>query len=113
MFGNFCVVIAVGIWLLLASYLEMPVSTTHSCVGGMIGMTIVAKSGSCVVWVKETDADSLYIPKGVLGIVLSWIFSPVLSAIFAVLLFSFVRSLVLRSKNAFQRSIIFYPLLIV
>jgi len=113
MYGNLCVVASVAVWLFLASWAEMPVSTTHSCVGGMIGMTIVAKSASCVVWIKETDADSLYIPKGVVGIVLSWIFSPVLSGVFAVLLFAFVRSLVLRSKSSFNRSILFYPLLIV
>ena len=74
---------------------------------------IVAKSSSCVVWIKETDADALYIPKGVIGIVLSWIISPVLSAIFAVLLFLFVRTLVLRSSHAFNRSVLFYPVLVV
>merc|ERR1719231_1154983 len=36
-YGMTCVIISVGVWLLLASYLEMPVSTTHSCVGGVVG----------------------------------------------------------------------------
>ena len=112
MFGNFCVVIAVGIWLLLASYLEMPVSTTHSCVGGMIGMTIVAHGGSCVVWTQEGDEDNLYLPKGVTAIVLSWVFSPVLSAIFAVILFWLTRQFVLRSKDSFNRAALFYPVLV-
>jgi len=111
MYGNLCVVGSVAIWLALASWLEMPVSTTHSCVGGMIGMTIVAKGRDCVVWTKKTTAEELYIPSGVVGIVLSWIISPFLSGIFAVLLFLFVRTLVLRSKEAFNRSIVFYPLL--
>merc|ERR1712113_1240823 len=61
---------------------------------GMIGMTIVAKGASCVVWVKETGPENLYIPKGVVGIVLSWVFSPVLSGLFAVLLFFTVRTLI-------------------
>merc|ERR1711920_835999 len=52
MYGNLCVVAAVAIWLFAASWAEMPVSTTHSCVGGMIGMTIVAKGSKCVTWVK-------------------------------------------------------------
>ena len=65
MYGFLAVVGAVGFWLLLATFLEMPVSTTHSCVGGMIGMTIVLKGSDCVVWLKETDADKLYIPSGV------------------------------------------------
>merc|ERR1712087_522434 len=56
MYGNLVVVGAVAMWLLLASWAEMPVSTTHSCVGGLIGMTIVAKGGGCVVWVKAQFA---------------------------------------------------------
>lgn len=43
MYGCLCVVASVGMWLFLASYLEMPVSTTHSAVGGMVGMTIITK----------------------------------------------------------------------
>lgn len=112
MYGNLCVVVSVAAWLFLASYLEMPVSTTHSAVGGMIGMTIVAKSANCVVWLKETTAEELYIPSGVVGIVLSWIISPMLSALFAVILFWVVRTFVLRTKSAFTRAIIFYPFLI-
>ena len=37
MYGCMWVIFSVGVWLFLASFLEMPVSTTHSCVGGMIG----------------------------------------------------------------------------
>lgn len=112
MYGFLAVVGAVGFWLLLATFLEMPVSTTHSCVGGMIGMTIVLKGSDCVVWLAETNEDKLYIPSGVMGIVLSWVFSPVLSGIFAVLLFLLVRTLILRASNSFNKAIIFYPILI-
>jgi len=112
MYGNLCVVGVVGFWLLWASWAEMPVSTTHSCVGGMIGMTIAVKGQGCVTWYKETDAEKLFIPSGVMGIVLSWVFSPVLSAIFAVGLFYTVRSVILRAKDSFNRAIKFYPVLI-
>ena len=40
MYGCMYVLLAVGAWLFLASKYEMPVSTTHSCVGGMIGMSL-------------------------------------------------------------------------
>ena len=40
-YGMTCVTISVGLWLILASWLEMPVSTTHSCVGGVIGMAMI------------------------------------------------------------------------
>ena len=65
-------------WLFLASYFEMPVSTTHSCVGGMIGMTIAIGGGSCVNWYEPKD--SFPFVGGVSGIVLSWFISPIFSA---------------------------------
>ena len=40
MYGCMWVCFSVGAWLFLASKYEMPVSTTHSCVGAMIGMTL-------------------------------------------------------------------------
>ena len=47
-------ILAVGMWLFV-DYLEMPVSTTHSCVGGMIGMAMVLKGPSCVIWYKPVE----------------------------------------------------------
>ena len=112
MYGNMCAVMIVGIWLLLATYLEMPVSTTHSCVGAMVGMAIAIKGSDCVVWHKESEADRLYIPQGVVGIVISWFVSPILSGLIAIALYWAVRKFILRSENAFKRSIIFYPILV-
>mmetsp|Transcript_4410 Transcript_4410/g.13973 ORF Transcript_4410/g.13973 Transcript_4410/m.13973 type:complete len:617 (+) Transcript_4410:60-1910(+) len=113
MYGNLCVVGAVGMWLLIATKFEMPVSTTHSCVGGLIGMAIASKGPACVTWYKDPDPESAkYLPGGITGIVLSWVFSPLLSGIFAVALFAVVRCVVLRSQNSFMRAIKFYPVLI-
>ena len=81
MYGCFCVLLSVGSWLFLASYLEMPVSTTHSCVGGMIGMTMVTGGSNCVIWYKATDSFPWV--GGVSGIVMSWFLSPIFSALFA------------------------------
>ena len=50
MYGCMWVIFTVGTWLFIASYYEMPVSTTHSCVGGMIGMAIALKGSNCVIW---------------------------------------------------------------
>lgn len=33
MFGMFCALCAAGIWLIVATYFELPVSTTHSIIG--------------------------------------------------------------------------------
>ena len=78
-YGCFCVLISVAGWLFLASYLEMPVSTTHSCVGGMVGMTLITGGTDCVIWYKA--AESFPYVGGVLGIVVSWFLSPLFSAL--------------------------------
>ena len=55
MYGNMCVVYTTGIWLLLASFLELPVSTTHSTIGGIVGMAMTYRGPDCVVWYEEAD----------------------------------------------------------
>ena len=42
MYGMLCALLSAGIWLILATYLELPVSTTHSIVGAIIGFSMVA-----------------------------------------------------------------------
>ncbi|CAN0424093.1 unnamed protein product [Pylaiella littoralis] len=110
MYGNMCVVYTTGIWLLLASFLELPVSTTHSTIGGIVGMAMTYRGPSCVVWYEEADLFPYL--KGVSAIVASWALSPVLSGIIAVALFLFVRTFVLRSPNSYKRAIIIFPFLV-
>lgn len=110
MYGCMWVVLAVGLWLFLASYLEMPVSTTHSCVGGMVGMAIALKGVNCVIWYKPVDTFPFV--GGVSGIVLSWFLSPLFSAIFAAALFYTLRIFVLRHDFETKRINWTYPLLI-
>jgi phosphate/sulfate permease len=111
MYGCLCTIFSVGIWLVTACRLEMPVSTTHSCVGGMIGMAIAARGSDAVVCFKDPDPPDKPLPGGFFGVVLSWFLSPICSGVLASLFFLFVRT-VLRSKNAFQNSVRVYPLLV-
>ena len=110
MYGMLCVLLSTGIWLILASYYELPVSTTHSTVGGIIGMAVCGRGWGAVTWYKKSS--SFPFMKGVASIVLSWIFSPVLSGVFAMLLFGSVRIAVLRSNNSYQRSWWVFPILV-
>mmetsp|Transcript_129887 Transcript_129887/g.296105 ORF Transcript_129887/g.296105 Transcript_129887/m.296105 type:complete len:518 (-) Transcript_129887:138-1691(-) len=110
MYGMMCVIFCTGLWLLIATFFQMPVSTTHSVVGGIIGMTIAAKGGSCVVWHKDTDQFPFV--KGVSAIVVSWILSPLFSGVGAAILYLFVRTFILRSENSYTRAFIFYPFLL-
>ncbi len=110
MYGCMWVLVSVSGWLFLSSYYELPVSTTHSCVGGMIGMTIAIAGSECVIWYKYVD-NFPYIG-GVSGIVLSWFISPVFSAIISSSIFLSLRNFVLRKPYTSNRVIIFYPCLV-
>ncbi len=99
MYGMMCALLAAGLWLLLATFWELPVSTTHSIVGAVVGMACVASPNgfASVVWYAEPFKKSLVL------IVISWILSPVLSAAVAAVFFLITRTAVLRRKNSFQK----------
>ena len=110
MYGCMSVCLAVGLWLFIASKYEMPVSTTHSCVGGMIGMTMVLKGSGCVVWYEERELFP-YVG-GVAGIVLSWIISPLFSAVISSTLYGIIRQVIMRSQHSFTRTKYLFPVLV-
>ena len=110
MYGCMSVCLSVGMWLFIASKYEMPVSTTHSCVGGMIGMTMVLKGARCVVWYEEKELFP-YVG-GVAGIVLSWVISPVFSAVISSTLYGIIRQVIMRSEHSFTRTKYLFPVLV-
>ena len=110
MYGCMWVCFSVGAWLFIASRYEMPVSTTHSCVGGMIGMTMALKGAGCVNWYEERELFPFV--GGVAGIVISWVVSPVMSAVFATTLFGVIREVILRNDNSFDRTTLLFPVIV-
>lgn len=110
MYGCLWVLVSVSGWLFTASYLEMPVSTTHSCVGGMIGMTIALAGSDCVIWYKKED-NFPYVG-GVSGIILSWLISPLFSGILSAIMYGLIRILILRHSYNSIRLNISYPILV-
>lgn len=83
-----------SLWLTLATSIGMPVSTTHSIVGGTIGAAIGAKGGSVIHWGWG----------GVAQIVASWFIAPAIAGGFASIIFLISKFSVLEVKNL-QRSL--------
>ena len=75
-FGMISALFAAATWLLIASILGWPVSTTHSIVGAIVGFAAVGVSVDAVEWGK------------VLGIVGSWIVTPLISGVIAFIIFN-------------------------
>lgn len=98
-FGMISSLFAAGVWLVVASYLGWPVSTTHSIVGAIIGFAVVGVSSDSVNWAE------------VGGIVGSWIVTPAISGFIAYLIFMSAQKLIFDTDNPFknaQRYVPFY-----
>jgi len=121
-YGMTVVTLCVGIWLVLASYFEMPVSTTHSCIGGIIGMTLMSRGHRCVIWnYSKNDYSNGTVNMGwgsfpwldgVSEIVVSWIISPIASGICAALIYGTINLFILRYENSYQRAKIGFPIIV-
>jgi PiT family inorganic phosphate transporter len=81
-FGMISALFAAATWLLIASILGWPVSTTHSIVGAIVGFAAVGVSPDAVEWGK------------VLGIVGSWIITPLISGVIAFIIFNSAQKLI-------------------
>ncbi|WP_018692320.1 inorganic phosphate transporter [Algicola sagamiensis] len=89
--------LAAGLWLLVASYLGWPVSTTHSIIGAIIGTAVVAIGPEAVSWGK------------VGGIVGSWIITPLISGIIAYFIFQTAQKLIFDTDNPLQNAKRYVP----
>lgn len=86
-YGMLASLLAAGIWLLVASKMGWPVSTTHSIVGSIVGFAIAAVGFEAVKWDK-------------VGIIaLTWVISPMIAGTLSFFLFATVQKLILNTKN--------------
>ena len=93
-YGMISALFAAGTWLLIASLRGWPVSTTHTIVGAIVGFGIYALGFDKINW-------------SVVGnIGLSWITSPLSSAIVAALFYYVCRELILKENTKYRLLII-------
>ena len=105
--GMFCVLVSVVVWLALATRFELPVSTTHTAIGGILGMVMVAEGTDAVEWEK------------VRLVVTSWFVSPLMSGGIGFVIMFLLSVLFLRPytylkgwwREPFNRSLLFFPVL--
>ena len=105
--GMFCVLVSVVVWLALATRFELPVSTTHTAIGGILGMVMVAEGTDAVEWEK------------VQLVITSWFVSPLMSGGIGLVIMFLLSVLFLRPytylkgwwREPFNRSLLFFPVL--
>jgi len=98
--GAFSALLAAALWVSFATWKSLPVSTTHSIVGAMIGFGIMAGGFAVINW-------------GKLGAVIaSWVISPIFSLIIAWSMFNIIVKFVLRKRDAFRWALMLSPVFI-
>lgn len=97
-YGMLSALLAAGTWLMIASIMGWPVSTTHSIVGAIVGFAAVGISPDAVNWGKVGK------------IVASWVVSPVMAGTIAYMLFRSVQKLILTQDDPFSRAKKFIPM---
>ena len=96
-YGMMSALLAAGSWLLVASAMGWPVSTTHSIVGAIVGFAAVGISPDVVSWGKVSS------------IVASWVVSPILAGTISFALYISVRKLILDTEAPEERARKFIP----
>jgi PiT family inorganic phosphate transporter len=89
--GMVAVLLAVGIWLQLATRWGLPVASSHAAVGAIAGFSTVAAGIQAVDWLTIGIISS------------SWLITPVMSAAIAAILYSIVRFGILSHQNPLQQ----------
>jgi len=87
MFGMLGALLAAAVWLQIATYFGLPVSTTHSIIGAIIGFALVAGGSGAVAWPKVSK------------IVASWVVSPLMGGIISFFIFNFIKTKMLNVPN--------------
>jgi sodium-dependent phosphate transporter len=107
MYGMLSALAGSTTWLYTATYFGLPVSTTHSIVGGIMGFSLVYKGVDGVIWTKSIP-DFPFVA-GFVPIAISWVTSPVITGIISMIFYSSIRYFIIKTNNSVQRSIYFLP----
>ncbi|CAK9858424.1 unnamed protein product [Sphagnum jensenii] len=107
MWGLFIALIAASIWLGLGTFWELPVSSSLSMTGAIIGICVAAGGVQSIHWNKP---ESWLDVGGVLGIIISWIIAPLVAGISSFFLFGATKMTLLRPIGSKLRTLRAMPL---
>jgi sodium-dependent phosphate transporter len=108
MLGMICAVVASSIYLTMATKFGFPVSTTHSIMGGVIGMGVASVGASGVQWVGSGPGTGA-INGGVVQVFLAWIIAPGLSGAFGAIIFLITKYGVMLRENPVWKAFFLVP----
>ena len=101
-FGFIAAMMAAATWLTVATRLGLPVSTTHSIIGGIIGVGLIL----------EVKHETTLINWAVVSkVVMSWVASPLMGALIAFFSYWIIKKAILDADKPEERSLWLAPIL--
>jgi PiT family inorganic phosphate transporter len=98
--GFIASLLAAAIWVTISTWREMPISTTHSIIGALMGFGIIAGGMSSVNWGKVGFVAA------------SWVLSPIAGCILAFFVFKIIVKLIFAQDRPVKSAKIIGPLII-
>ena len=98
--GFLASILAAALWITLSTWKEMPISTTHSVVGAIVGFGLIQWGVNCVNWGELSFIAS------------SWILSPVVGCIIAFFVFKIIVKLIFSKEEPVKSARIVGPFII-
>lgn len=95
--GLLAALFAAAFWVFMATWKQLPVSTTHSIVGAVVGFGFAAGGMKAVQWGH------------LIPIVASWIISPLFAGLLTYVIFLLIRSRILSQKESFLKALRWTP----
>ncbi|KAI0710068.1 phosphate transporter [Earliella scabrosa] len=99
MLAMVCAIVASSLYLTMATRIGLPVSTTHSIMGGVIGVGIASAGVNAIDW-------SI---KGVSSVFLAWICAPGISGVAASIIFLITKFGVMERENPVRKAFYAIP----
>ncbi|KAL2214124.1 phosphate transporter [Sarocladium strictum] len=106
MVGMMSAILGSALWLTFCTKIGLTVSTTHSIMGGVIGMGVATVGVDNITWVNFKSGD---ISGGVTSVFLAWVIAPGVSAAFAVTIFLVTKYAVLLRSNPVMKGLMLVP----
>ena len=98
--GSLSALLAASLWVSFATWKSLPVSTTHSIVGAMVGFGLMAGGPHVINWLN-------------LGaVILSWVISPLFSLVIGYVTFKLIVRFILSQQNAWLAALRLSPIFI-
>jgi len=97
--GFISALLAAAFWVTLSTWFEMPISTTHSLIGALMGFGLIAGGISSIHWGK------------IGSVAMSWVLSPVFGCVLAFLVFKIIVKLIFAKDQPVESAKIVGPII--